>query len=322
VKSVHGAVTTYTYSGAVTEAAINTRWTRTTVDGFGRTAKVEQGTGSTTVSIVDTEYAPCACSPLGKVKRVSQPYASGGPQKWTTYGYDDLGRTLSVTLPDSAGTTTYAYAGNTVTVTDPAGKWKKYTVDGFGNLVTVEEPKPAGGSYQTTYTYNVLGKLLTATMPRDSTTQTRIWTYDANQRLSSTTFPENGLTTYVYNANGTLLRRTDAQGQKVEYVYDLIRRVTRVNRFKAGAPSPDPCQSVAFTYDVTLIAQIPSFPTGRLTQTEWGSANTTVCSGRSAHRAVRLHAGRHTWCKTVGRHQERCQLRHDQRSYALGRSPR
>jgi len=38
-----------------------------------------------------------------------------------------------VTLPDGSFTT-YLYQGNTVTVTDPAGNWKKFTMvseDGF-----------------------------------------------------------------------------------------------------------------------------------------------------------------------------------------------
>jgi YD repeat-containing protein len=90
--------------------------------------RVEKGdAGGATLSTVDTEYAACACSPLGKVKRVSQPYAPGGTVYWTTYTYDALGRTVSVALPGGTGTTTYAYQGNRTTVTDPAAKWKKYT---------------------------------------------------------------------------------------------------------------------------------------------------------------------------------------------------
>ena len=49
-----------------------------------------------------------------------------------------------VTLPDGASHTTYAYSGNTVTVTDPGGRWKKYTMDVFGNVTQVNEPNPAG----------------------------------------------------------------------------------------------------------------------------------------------------------------------------------
>jgi hypothetical protein len=51
---------------------------KTTSDGFGRPIKVERGDWVSTKSVVDTEYDACGCSPLGKVKRVSQPYAPGG----------------------------------------------------------------------------------------------------------------------------------------------------------------------------------------------------------------------------------------------------
>jgi hypothetical protein len=53
------------------------RWKRTTMDGFGRVTRVESGNGAVTnaaVSQVDTQYAPCGCSPLGKMWRVSLPY--------------------------------------------------------------------------------------------------------------------------------------------------------------------------------------------------------------------------------------------------------
>src|SRR5438477_405753 len=74
--------------------------------GFGRGLRVETGHDTTTVSQADTQYAACACSPLGKLWRVSQPYAPGGTPIWTTYAYDGSGRTVSVTLPDSSATTT------------------------------------------------------------------------------------------------------------------------------------------------------------------------------------------------------------------------
>jgi YD repeat-containing protein len=107
-----GAVTNYAYAyyqsaGANQQTATLTtgtasRWKRTTLDGFGRVTRVENGNGSTTVSQVDTQYAPCACSPLGKMSQVSMPYAQGGRPVWTTYGYDASGRTVSVTAPDGS----------------------------------------------------------------------------------------------------------------------------------------------------------------------------------------------------------------------------
>jgi YD repeat-containing protein len=146
---------TYTYNPNTQTATLGNRWKKTTLDGFGRTIKVETGHHTTTVAVVDTEYAPCACAPLGKMRRVSQPHAPGATPVWTTYTYDASGRTLTVTAADGASVTQYAYQGNKTTVTDPAGKWKTFTNDANGNLVTVAEPNPQGGAdYVTSYTYN------------------------------------------------------------------------------------------------------------------------------------------------------------------------
>ncbi len=223
------ATTTYEYhdaSPAWRKATINGRWTKTWVDGFGRTIKVEVGDASGTKSVVDTEYAPCACSPLGKLYRMSQPYAPGGTIYWTTYTYDALGRTISVSHPGGTGTTAYEYAGNTVNVTDPALKWKTYTLDVFGNIKQVTEPHPAHSTdpnynYVTSYTYEGLNHLTNVSMTRDGVPQQRTFIYDTvTQRLSSATNPENRTVTYVYNADGTLQKKTDARGQRVEYSYD------------------------------------------------------------------------------------------------------
>ena len=67
------------------------------------------------------------------------PYGGGETEAWTTYTYDGSGRQLTSTVPDGS-VTTIAYAGNSVTTTDPAGIWKKNVMDAFGNLTAVYEP--------------------------------------------------------------------------------------------------------------------------------------------------------------------------------------
>ena len=151
--------------------------TTTTLDGFGRTIHVQTDNGSTTVSTVDTEYAPCACSPLGKLWRFSQPYAPGATPVWTTFTYDGSGRTLTLTAPDGVSTTHYAYEGSYNGVTDPAGKSNTSVVDAFGNLVALWETDPALGNVSTNYTYNALNQLTTVSMTRGTVTQTRTFTY-------------------------------------------------------------------------------------------------------------------------------------------------
>jgi YD repeat-containing protein len=161
-------VTTYTYTynpptqtATVTNyqdtqaGTTNPQWKKTTLDGFGRVIQVDSGhdavSDANTVSRVVTQYAPCACSPLLKVSAVSQPYSpTSGSAVWTTYTYDGSGRTIYVTAPDGQSTTGTGYAGNSTTVTDPAGAWKTSTRDAFGNLTLVTEPDPAGGANWTT----------------------------------------------------------------------------------------------------------------------------------------------------------------------------
>ena len=75
--------------------------------------------------------------------KVSLPHAPGATPIYTVTTYDGLGRTVSVALPSGAGTTSYVYQGNTTKVTDPAGNWKLFTNDVFGNLLSVTEPDPA-----------------------------------------------------------------------------------------------------------------------------------------------------------------------------------
>jgi YD repeat-containing protein len=135
-----GATVSYSYStdGRVTTATVNGKFTRTTTDGLGRPVKVEKGHGTTVVSIVESEYTACACSPVGKLKRVTRPYAPGGTKYWTSYTYDVLGRTTRIDAP-AGQFTTYEYVGNTVKVTDAVGKWKTYTLDSAGNIAKVTE---------------------------------------------------------------------------------------------------------------------------------------------------------------------------------------
>lgn len=274
--SKDGAQTTYSYgaNNAWMQATTNGRFVKTYFDGIGRAIKVESGHGSTVLSIVETVYEPCACSPVGKVKKVSLPYAPGGSVLWTEYTYDGLGRTLSVIQPNGAGTTTYLYEGNTVKVTSPSGKWKKYEMDGLGRLVKVYEPRPGGGTYETSYLYNAVGKLKQVIMPRDGVTQNRYFNYDATAgtRLLSAQNPENGTVSYSYNSDGTVNYKTDAKGIKTEYSYDQHKRVSQMRKLPNGS-TENRCERVDYFYDENGGAN-----SGRLTRLRWGwDENNQAC---------------------------------------------
>jgi YD repeat-containing protein len=167
---------------------------------------------------------------LGKVSKVSMPYAPGGSVAWTTFTYDGSGRTLTVTAPDGSVThteylTAYgSYTGNLVRVTDAAGKWKIQQTDAMGQLSRVIEPNPAGGAdWITNYTYEPLGHVTGVSMPRSNGTQTRTFVYNGSDLVSATN-PENGTVTYQYDGSHQVTKRTDALGQETRYTYDAYGR--------------------------------------------------------------------------------------------------
>jgi YD repeat-containing protein len=119
-------------------------------------------------------------------------------------------------------------------VTDPAGKWKKFTMDAFGNLSQVQEPDPSLGTVTTSYTYDILNHLTNVSMPRGTTTQQRSFNYidpasnAPGAFLRSATNPENGTVTYTYNTNNLLSTKTDAKNQVLTYTYDTYNRLYQV----------------------------------------------------------------------------------------------
>jgi RHS repeat-associated protein len=256
---------------------------------------MERGTSARAIqSVVDTVYAPCACSPLGKLKKVSQPYAPGGTVYWTTYTYDAIGRTLSVQQPDGASTTTYSYSGNQTTVTDPAGNAKTLTSDSLGNLTTVLEPNPAGGTLTTSYTYDWMNHVSQVTMTRGSTTQNRTFAYNDQGDLTSSVNPESGTASYYYNANHTLWYKHDANGQDTVYTYDSALRVTLIQRYPTGkSNAEDTCGRVTNYYNTNPFSTTFSLNTvNRLAAVAYGSWGTpTGClTGENQHAWYQMYS--------------------------------
>jgi RHS repeat-associated protein len=284
----HGAVTTYVYTYApnTVKATTNGKWVKTTSDGFGRPLKVEKGNGSTTVSVVDYEYAPCACSPIGKLKRESRPYAPGGTVYWTTYEFDGLGRVTQVTGPGGVGVSTSVWTGNVQRVTDPAGRWKEYTKDGLGRLVKVTEPDPAqaGAVHETVYAWNGFDKLTQVTMTRGPVTQVRTFVYDARMRLVSETHPETGTKSYGYDELNRLTAKTDAKNQQVKSIYDNYHRVVRMERYPVANGAEDLAQRTEFTYDTGTGTNLM----GRVSEIVYGDPASSPVKERFSYTAAGL----------------------------------
>jgi RHS repeat-associated protein len=331
-----GATTNYTYTylgvaGGTANTQTGTigsgtgaRWKRTTLDGFGRVTRVESGHDSTTVSQVDTQYAACACSPLGKLYRVSQPYAPGGSPVWTTYAYDGSGRTISVTAPDGSVTSTQylttvtdpagnMFTGNLVKVMDQAGKWKIQMTDAMGNLIKVLEPNPdttTDGRYLVTdYTYNGISQLTQVWMRRyapgsttNYTDQYRTFTYTGTD-LASATNPENGTVTYQYDGDHHVTQRTDAYGQQTRYSYDAYGRLIEVQHWTGSPLSEQLNQRVDYYYDINPCSGFSQNGWGRLTAVNFkmGDEAQGCVYQYSYNQAGRVTSQKMSWLLSDGR---------------------
>ncbi|HIK11545.1 MAG TPA: RHS repeat protein, partial [Oscillatoriaceae cyanobacterium M33_DOE_052] len=256
-----GGYTSYTYIDDLLAININTSIdeTRTTLqtryfDGAGRIRAVANSHvspnlgGYSGVKIVYDQ--------LGRVSQQSNPaYITGGwalqgedaqtGWQWTSYSYDFLSRTTTITNTDSS-TVQFDYTGcgcssQTVLVTDERGRVRKSYSDALGRLWKVEELYTGGAVYSTTtYSYNLLDQLIQ--IGQNSGGQTRTFGYDGYGRLTSQTTPEAGTVVFSYNADGTVYQRTDARNITATFSYDGRHLVTGVS-YSDGTPA------VSYLYD-------------------------------------------------------------------------
>ncbi len=223
-------------------------------DGLGRTFESRKYESDGGYIKTNTEF-----DGLGRAKRATNPYRplKGETAVWTESFYDSLGRSIKVKTPDGAEATT-SYFGNTVTVTDQAGKKRRSVTNAFDNLIRVDEPDLNGElgsvsnpSQPTNYSYDSRGNLTQIIQGG----QTRTFGYDSQSRLIQSTNPESGTFLYVYDPNGNLLTKTDARGISTAYTYDALNRATLRNYSDA---TPD----ISYVYDNPAIP----FSKGKLTK--------------------------------------------------------
>ena len=199
-----------------------------------------------------TDYTDTTYDGLGLVWKRSNPHrtAASSTDGTTTFYYDALGRECLKVPPDGTqppgamcpatrptGDVLTVYSGNCATVTDEAGKSRKSCSDAFGRITQAFED-PSGVNYETDYTYNALGSLLSTNQkgsaPTDSTQwRTRTYTYDSLGRVSTAIAPESGTGSYIYDANSNVLSRTSPQPNQTgsatittNYTYDALGRLT------------------------------------------------------------------------------------------------
>jgi RHS repeat-associated protein len=274
-----GGSTNWTYNSptsSTTQGAINATQTgtgTTILDGLGRTKQQQVSVSSQNVIYTDTTY-----DSLGRIYTVSNPYLTKSDPTYgvTTYQYDGLSRPTLAIPPDgspSANNISITYANNCSTTADQAGKKRTLCVNSLGYLTKVFED-PSGLKYETDYTTDSLGNILTVSQMGGSSNSanwhTRTYTYDFLSRLTKSVVPESGTIIYSYdtNGNGDLASKTSpapnqtgAQTVTTSYCYDALHRVTakayttspNATPTCSGTPPTFPSPGATFTYDVTSI---------------------------------------------------------------------
>ncbi len=176
---------------------------------------------------------------LDNVTQIVQ--GTAAPQQQTrTMAYDGLGRITSAAIPEvsTASSVTYGYDldSNRTSVTDPRGAVNfvydvlhrltqkkhgttlvaQYTYDGtaannaIGRLVTDTDGAFGSGADKSDYTYDPLGRVLTANRTASGTPYTIAYGYDLMGSLTQLTYPSGRIVTYAYNSSAELTQVRDA----------------------------------------------------------------------------------------------------------------
>ena len=268
----HPGIMEYTYTSgmwvATMETSKNHLMTATFSDGLGRAVQVKkdisiwngleqvesrQVSGATKIDVrglPTSQYLSVSeqnDETVFPLLRFNRTLSSISP---TTTSYDYLGRAVSVSSPDAAGTGSYtatvSYGWETIssddyfvtTSTDPDGRKNKAYVDARGQQrFTVADPN--GVNAETEFFYDVLGQL-TSTQSVDG--EITSFSYDNFGRVIQEVHPDRGTTTTEYDLLGQVVSTTNANGQKVDYDYNYSR-LTDINYPTSGA-----LNDISYTY--------------------------------------------------------------------------
>ncbi|MET4674915.1 YD repeat-containing protein [Luteibacter sp. PvP120] len=258
-----GHATTYAYDTATRASTVTTPEgvSMTSVaDAMGHVVSVTDGAGAVTRYTYDGEGRLVhTVDPLGNVEDTT--YTVGGlsvlhkgPGGTTQVTYDVDGRVLS-RVTDVGGlalTTSYRYdaMGRTLSVTDPAGSVTLYSYDVEGHVLS--ELRDAGGvNLSTSYTYDAHGNVLTATIGGGDAKSVTRYQYDVLDRLIAKTVDPDGLnltSRYVYDAHDRLIASTDPQANTTYWSYDDAGRLSFVF-MPAGPDGAGMATLTRFLYD-------------------------------------------------------------------------
>jgi RHS repeat-associated protein len=211
---------------AIADGTADGLWTRTYLDGLGRTVRVVNEGGLTTDSVYGAR---------GLLIQHSAPYLTGATPLWSTTKYDAVRRPIEMQEPDGA-ITLITYSNGRISTTDHRGLVTERYYDGYRQLVQVIERTAVPQT--TSITYDLLGQRVAIVDAKGNTTTNA---YDPLGRRVAVVDPDLGQWQYSYDDAGRMVSQTDARGVTIDTSYDALGRP--VER-RHGATT-----LAAFTYD-------------------------------------------------------------------------
>jgi RHS repeat-associated protein len=144
--------------------------------------------------------------------------------RMTDYSYNSLDQLTAKATPEGTLSYTYDAAGNVTSVTssNANGVWVSYTYDDLGRLSTVVDNR-LQGNQTTTYTYDPVSNLATATYPNGLQAT---FTYDPLNRLTALSTPVSSYS-YQLGPVGNRTNVTEGSGRTVNWNYDGVYRLTK-----------------------------------------------------------------------------------------------
>ncbi|HEX3425363.1 MAG TPA: RHS repeat-associated core domain-containing protein [Acidimicrobiales bacterium] len=203
----------------------------------------------------------------------------------TNYSYDGNHDLTGVTGPDGNAVETLNYdaSGRLQSVTNGNGVTTTLSDDVSGRQQVVHD---ATGNLTTAMTYDALGDVVSSQQIANGKSETSTFTYDSLGRELSATDPLGNTTTYTYDANGDMTSVTDPDHRTTTIAYNTLDEPTAVTGPKGepiGSYSYDSLGNlVAMTIGGTYTDQITNDAVGRPVSITNGAGETTTLGYDSA----------------------------------------
>jgi len=161
------------------------------------------------------------------------------------YQYDVRGNLTAIIYEDgSRETFTYDARGNVLTATNRRGQLITYTYNAAGQVTSKDYDTAAGVEF--VYNYDGFGNLTAATDFRTAPPQITQMAYQPDtDLLTRIEYPDGKFFAFTYDLAGRRTRRTDQDGNVVNYAYDNIGRLDVMTSAVTGLPT----ESLVVDYD-------------------------------------------------------------------------